>query len=139
MKELDIELKKSIYNRQIPELLFTPAAVPTLLLSSEGNEFLGCKISNIKFGDKQRKAKMVDLMVKNRASWETDVNFSSSTGMENAETKAFVEEMIDKWIERRKIQPQPQGDRNKNGGDSLYSLQIMEKDYKLKKQRIYRG
>jgi hypothetical protein len=56
-------------------------------------------------------------MVKNRASWETDVNFSSSTGMENAETKAFVEEMIDKWIGRRKIQPQ--GDRNKNGGDSL--------------------
>jgi hypothetical protein len=78
-------------------------------------------------------------MVKNRASWETDVNFSSSTGMEIAETKAFVEEMIDKWIERRKIQPQPQGDRNKNGGDSLYSLENMEKDYKLKKQGIYRG
>ena len=47
MKELDIELKKSIYNRQIPEMLFTPAAVPTLvfelaihvLLSSESNEF----------------------------------------------------------------------------------------------------
>jgi hypothetical protein len=47
--------------------------------------------------------------------------------------------MIDKWIERRKIQPQPQGDRNKNGGDSLYSLENMEKDYKLKKQRIHRG
>jgi len=78
-------------------------------------------------------------MVKNRASWETDVNFSSSTGMEIAETKAFVEEMIDKWIERRKIQPQPQGDRNKNGSDSLYSLENMEKDYKLKKQRIHRG
>jgi hypothetical protein len=67
MKELDIELKKSIYNRQIPELLFTPAAVPLLvfelaipvLLSSESNEFLGCKISNIKFVDKQRKNKMV--------------------------------------------------------------------------------
>lgn len=67
MKELDIELKKSIYNRQVPELLFTPAAVPTLvfelaipvLLSSESNEFLGCKISNIKFIDKQSKAKMV--------------------------------------------------------------------------------
>ncbi|KAG6736382.1 hypothetical protein POTOM_060861 [Populus tomentosa] len=82
---------------------------------------------------------LVDLMVKNRASWETDVNFSSSTGMEIAEPKAFVEEMIDKWIERRKIQPHPQGDRNKNGGDSLYSLENMEKDYKLKKQRIHRG
>lgn len=67
MKELKIEWKKSIYNRQIPELLFTPAAVPLLvfelaipvLLSSESNEFLGCKISNIKFVDKQRKNKMV--------------------------------------------------------------------------------
>ncbi|KAL3574655.1 hypothetical protein D5086_022756 [Populus alba] len=79
-------------------------------------------------------------MINNRASWETDVNFSSSTGMVIADqTKAFVEEMIDKWIERRKIQPQPQGDRNKNGGDSLYSLENMENDYKLKKQRIYRG
>jgi hypothetical protein len=75
-------------------------------------------------------------MVKNR---EMDVNFSSSTRMENAETKAFVEEIIDKWIGRRKIQPQPQGDRNKNGGDSLYSLESMEKDYKLEKQRIHRG
>jgi len=74
-------------------------------------------------------------MVKNR---EMD-NFSSSTRMENAETKAFVEEIIDKWIGRRKIQPQPQGDRNKNGGDSLYSLESMEKDYKLEKQRIHRG
>jgi len=63
MKELDIELKKSIYNWQIPELLLTPAAVPPLvfelaipvLLSSESNEFLGCKISNIKFVDKQEK------------------------------------------------------------------------------------
>jgi hypothetical protein len=67
LKELKIEWKKSIYNRQIPELLFTPAAVPLLvfelaipvLLSSESNEFLGCKISNIKFVDKQRKNKMV--------------------------------------------------------------------------------
>ncbi|KAJ6887692.1 hypothetical protein NC652_028841 [Populus alba x Populus x berolinensis] len=58
----------------IPELLFTPAAVPPLvfelaipvLLSSERNEFLGCKISNIKFGDKQSKAKM--LALNNRVS-----------------------------------------------------------------------
>ncbi|KAJ6874500.1 hypothetical protein NC652_034250 [Populus alba x Populus x berolinensis] len=82
-----------------------------------------------------------DLMAKNRAPWELDVNFSSPTGIEDAETKAFVEEMNDNWDERRKTQPQPQpkNDNNKNGGDSLYNLDTMKKDYRLKKQRIHAG
>jgi hypothetical protein len=41
----------------VPLLVFE-LAIP-VLLSSESNEFLGCKISNIKFVDKQRKNKMV--------------------------------------------------------------------------------
>ncbi|KAJ6373498.1 hypothetical protein OIU78_029228, partial [Salix suchowensis] len=82
-----------------------------------------------------------DLTAKNRAPWETDVNFSSPTEIEDSETKAFVEEMNDNWDERRKNQPQPQpkNDNDKNGGDSLYNLDTMKKDYRLKKQRIHAG
>lgn len=64
----------------------------------------------------------------------------------DAETKAFVEEMNENWNERRQAtktcQQQQQDKEEKRGiedGTSLYSLENMKKDYRLKKQRIHAG
>lgn len=81
-----------------------------------------------------------DLSAKNRAPWETDVNFSSSESAivlpsdVDAETKAFVEDMTENWNERRKGQQKQEEKR-----DSLYNLENMKKDYRLKKQRLHAG
>ena len=81
-----------------------------------------------------------DLSAKNRAPWETDVNFSSSESAivlpsdVDAETKAFVEDMTENWNERRKGQQMQEEKR-----DSLYNLENMKKDYRLKKQRLHAG
>lgn len=80
-----------------------------------------------------------DLSAKNRAPWETDVNFSSSESTfvlpsdADAETKAFVEDMNENWDERRK------GQQKQEKRDSLYNIQNMKKDYRLKKQRLHAG
>ncbi|KAF2317209.1 hypothetical protein GH714_016799 [Hevea brasiliensis] len=93
-----------------------------------------------------------DITAKNRAPWETDVNFPSKDSAvvlspeADAETKAFVEEMNENWNERRKVtKTHQQQQRDKEGktgpgdGTSLYSLENMKKDYRLKKQRIHAG
>lgn len=104
-----------------------------------------------------------DLSGKNRAPWETDVNFSlptqstplsdSSKDSENnlpsdidSETKAFVEEMTDNWEQRKgkpRINTRDQNGVGKTDGDGgnerLYSLENMKRDYRLKKQRIHAG
>ncbi|ONI30777.1 hypothetical protein PRUPE_1G272100 [Prunus persica] len=82
-----------------------------------------------------------------RAPWETDVNFSSSESSvvlpsdADLETKAFVEDMNENWNERRKPKeenPQKQQQQSENGS-SLYSLDSIKKDYRVKKQRIHAG
>ncbi|GLU17097.1 hypothetical protein SLE2022_334920 [Rubroshorea leprosula] len=91
-----------------------------------------------------------DVSPNNRAPWETDVNFSSPTKSTNlvlqsdldAETKAFVEDMNENWNERRKSprkKQQEQEERKGDNGSSLYSLENIKKDYRLKKQRIHAG
>lgn len=79
-----------------------------------------------------------------RAPWESDVNFSSSPDSAvalpqdaDAETKAFVEEMNENWSERRKASKSNSEKERESG--SLYSLENMKKDYRLKKQRIHAG
>ncbi|KAI4305112.1 hypothetical protein L6164_028498 [Bauhinia variegata] len=86
-----------------------------------------------------------DLTEKTRAPWETDVNFPStatlvSSDADDAETKAFVEEMNENWNERRKgSKTQQQEKQEKDGNGELYSLENMKRDYRLKKQRIHAG
>lgn len=101
-----------------------------------------------------------DLSAKNRAPWETDVNFSLSgknihenskndndkdssssivlSSDMDAETKAFVEDMTDNWDQRRKS-PKSHQHKEQQLKDSLYSLENVKKDYRLKKQRIHAG
>lgn len=94
-----------------------------------------------------------DLSPKNKAPWESDVNFPSGNPTivlpsdVDADTKAFVEDMNENWNERRKAsQTQKQGVNQQEmegdgdgdgGGGSLYSLENIKKDYRLKKQRIH--
>ncbi|XP_049409731.1 protein GAMETE CELL DEFECTIVE 1, mitochondrial-like [Solanum stenotomum] len=97
-----------------------------------------------------------DLSGKNRAPWEADVNFALSNDTSNTtkniqiesrvpevdtETKAFVEDMNENWHLRK-------GKQQKNGGEgitinenesSLYSLENIKRDYRLKKQRVHAG
>lgn len=76
----------------------------------------------------------------NRAPWEADVNFptapqdSSSNLVLDEEAKAFVEDMNQNWDHRKKQpeQKQKQGKASK----SLYSLETIKRDYRVKKQRI---
>lgn len=99
-----------------------------------------------------------DLSGKNRAPWETDVNFfidgnenvsdntsnSSSVVLSSevdAETKAFVEDMTDNWDQRRRSPKSQLQEQQKElaNSNSLYSLENVKKDYRLKKQRIHAG
>ncbi|XP_009587613.1 protein GAMETE CELL DEFECTIVE 1, mitochondrial [Nicotiana tomentosiformis] len=103
-----------------------------------------------------------DLSGKNRAPWETDVNFAlpgdTSNTTENsengprvsevdAETKAFVEDMNENWhLRKGKQQKNITNDDNEKGilkisenESSLYSLENIKRDYRLKKQRIHAG
>lgn len=86
-----------------------------------------------------------DLSAKHRAPWETDVNFSSASEavvVEDSEAKAFVEDMNENWNQRKGSKPKTQ-EKQQNDSDSskgsLYSLENMKKDYRLKKQRIHAG
>ncbi|XP_065861405.1 protein GAMETE CELL DEFECTIVE 1, mitochondrial [Euphorbia lathyris] len=81
-----------------------------------------------------------DLKAKNRDPWETDVNYPSTNSPEvDSETKAFVEDMNENWDERRKTTNihQKQDTKGTENGTSLYSLDNIKKDYRLKKQRIH--
>ncbi|KAF9591017.1 hypothetical protein IFM89_001227 [Coptis chinensis] len=90
-----------------------------------------------------------DLTPKNRAPWELDVNFPTTTDDStvilpsdvDTETKAFVEDMNENWNERRRRAPKKQEEEKKGSGEScsLYSVENMKKDYRLKKQRIHAG
>lgn len=100
-----------------------------------------------------------DLSGKNRAPWETDVNFALPDDISNTaeniqteprvpevdtETKAFVEDMNENWHLRKGKQQKNSSD-NENGikmneiGSSLYSLENIKRDYRLKKQRVHAG
>ncbi|CAL9248880.1 unnamed protein product [Arabidopsis halleri] len=91
-----------------------------------------------------------DLTDKIRAPWETDVNFpvkeSTATIEEiDVEAKAFVEDMNEHWNERRgksgKVEKREEKKKKEIGdgeeSSSLYSLETMKKDYRLKKQRVH--
>ncbi|KAL4571019.1 hypothetical protein LXL04_017769 [Taraxacum kok-saghyz] len=88
-----------------------------------------------------------DLSGKNRAPWETDVNFSIADTPEalDPDTKAFVEDMSDNWEQRRK-KPGSKSKREeeedrllkmKEEGKSLYSLENVKNDYRVMKQRVH--
>ncbi|KAF5193735.1 mucin-like protein [Thalictrum thalictroides] len=96
------------------------------------------------------------LSPKTRAPWELDVNFPSSetsnvllTSDVDTETKAFVEDMNENWNERKGrsmkskiLKEEEEMKKKKNeesSGSSLYSVENMKKDYRLKKQRIHAG
>ncbi|KAL1218631.1 Protein GAMETE CELL DEFECTIVE 1 [Cardamine amara subsp. amara] len=84
-----------------------------------------------------------DLTGKTRAPWETDVNFSSTATAiveTDVEAKAFVEDMNEHWNERRGKSGKVEKREEKKeivDGESLYSLETMKKDYRLKKQRVH--
>lgn len=87
-----------------------------------------------------------DLSAKNRAPWETDVNFPSTdsnlvfpSDYEDSETKAFVEDMTENWNERRGKVGKTQVENLDKKNNSLYSVENMKKDYRLRKQRIHAG
>ncbi|VVB16962.1 unnamed protein product [Arabis nemorensis] len=85
-----------------------------------------------------------DLTDKSRAPWETDVNFPSTAESTPAieeidvEAKAFVEDMNEHWNERRgKSGKEEKKEEIREEESSLYSLETMKKDYRLKKQRVH--
>ncbi|KAL8188910.1 hypothetical protein R6Q57_029430 [Mikania cordata] len=82
-----------------------------------------------------------DLSAKNRAPWETDVNFSITPPPDlDADTKAFVEEMTDNWEQRRKKSNRDERlMKLKQEEKSAYSLENVKKDYRVKKQRLHAG
>lgn len=85
-----------------------------------------------------------DMSAKNRAPWETDVNFSISDTPQvlDPDTKAFVEEMADNWEQRRKKSKREEEQERLmklKEGKSLYNLENVKKDYRVKKQRVHAG
>ncbi|KAL3840596.1 hypothetical protein ACJIZ3_025187 [Penstemon smallii] len=96
-----------------------------------------------------------DLSGKNsRAPWESDVTFSlpaqnsetiipSSHDQEiDPETQAFVEDMNDNWDQRKGKSVKKADNTNassSSSSSSLYSLENIKSDYRLKKQKIHAG
>ncbi|CAN8266703.1 unnamed protein product [Cochlearia groenlandica] len=87
-----------------------------------------------------------DLTDKIRSPWESDVNFPSTAATAeeeiDVEAKAFVEDMNEHWDERRgKSGKEEKKEKKKEivleDGESMYSLETMKKDYRLKKQRVH--
>ncbi|XP_020580971.1 uncharacterized protein LOC110025052 [Phalaenopsis equestris] len=86
-----------------------------------------------------------DLSARDRAPWETDVNFpysspTISAGEIDADTKAFVAEMDDRWSERRAAKKQQQ----EEGRHFVELVEGKERkielgDYRVRKQRIHSG
>ncbi|KAL2559771.1 mucin-related [Forsythia ovata] len=93
-----------------------------------------------------------DQFGKSPAPWESDVTFSlPTTTAENAhrgeeidsETKAFVEDMNENW-DQRKGKMVKEDKKNvdsafSSSSSSLYSLENINRDYRLKKQKIHAG
>ncbi|XP_060196835.1 protein GAMETE CELL DEFECTIVE 1, mitochondrial [Lycium barbarum] len=89
-----------------------------------------------------------DLSGKNRAPWEADVNFDENTEIaprvsevDDVETKAFVEDMNENWHLRKgkNINTSDNNNEKENESSSLYSLENIKRDYRLKKQRVHAG
>ncbi|KAK9271878.1 hypothetical protein L1049_002243 [Liquidambar formosana] len=129
----------------IPKPLFTPTTTHLRTMFTKSSSDHSAKNANDEWNDAWESAWLPeDLSAKNRAPWETDVNFPSLSDSKivlpsdaDAETKAFVEDMTENWSQRRKssnAQKQEQGKDN-----SLYSLERMKKDYRLRKQRVHAG
>uniref|UniRef100_A0A1J3HWN1 Mucin-like protein n=1 Tax=Noccaea caerulescens TaxID=107243 RepID=A0A1J3HWN1_NOCCA len=85
-----------------------------------------------------------DLTDKSRAPWETDLNFPLTAAIASpeeidVEAKAFVEDMNEHWNERRGKSGKEEKKEERKDIDekSLYSLETMKKDYRLKKQRVH--
>ncbi|CAH8355289.1 unnamed protein product [Eruca vesicaria subsp. sativa] len=79
-----------------------------------------------------------DLTDKTRAPWENDVNFPSTEEEIDVEGKAFVEDMKEHWDERRGKSGKKEEEKKEiGGGESLYSVETMKKDYRLRKQRVH--
>ncbi|XP_073295139.1 protein GAMETE CELL DEFECTIVE 1, mitochondrial-like [Primulina huaijiensis] len=89
-----------------------------------------------------------------RAPWESDVSFSLPTSDQggsstttlpshqeeiDTETKAFVEEMNDNWDQRKGKTVTKEDVNAKTSTSSLYSLENVKRDYRLKKQKIHAG
>lgn len=93
-----------------------------------------------------------------RAPWESDVSFSLPTTDQkpqaplstlpeeiDPETKAFVEDMNDNWDQRKGKSVKKDAERSvgpsesSSSASSLYSLDNMKTDYRLKKQKIHAG
>lgn len=87
------------------------------------------------------------------APWESDVTFSLPTATaENtqqgeeidSETKAFVEDMNENWDQRKgKMTKEDKKNMDSSAlspsSSSLYSLENIKRDYRLKKQKIHAG
>lgn len=143
---------------KIPSL--NPITTATAITTAVVRHF-SCKTDDDEWNDAWETAWLPDdLSGKNRAPWETDVNFSLSepstpptnhTGSQldmDSETKAFVEDMNENW-DQRKGKPinasKNYGMVEKEGTDGgaaateLYSLENIKRDYRLKKQRVHAG
>lgn len=87
------------------------------------------------------------------APWESDVTFSLPTATaENthqgeeidSETKAFLEDMNENWDQRKgKMTKEDKKNMDSSAlspsSSSLYSLENIKRDYRLKKQKIHAG
>ncbi|KAG0471754.1 hypothetical protein HPP92_016300 [Vanilla planifolia] len=84
-----------------------------------------------------------DLSPRDCAPWETDVNFPSPTSGPaadiDAETKAFVAEMDDRWDERRAAKKQQERSRHSVEQVEGKDRKAAADDYRLRKQRIHAG
>ncbi|XP_068655934.1 protein GAMETE CELL DEFECTIVE 1, mitochondrial [Aristolochia californica] len=87
-----------------------------------------------------------DMQGKNRAPWETDVNFSEPCVVLptdiDTDTKAFVQEMDENWNQRRGTNKNLDANFIKHpvdGGEAIEMTDVerLKRDYRLKKQRIH--
>lgn len=131
--------------------LLNPASSPTVLRRFSG------KTGEDEWNDAWEAAWLPeDLSGKNRAPWEADVNFSlpgdTSSVSNNSqnplpsdvdtETRAFVEDMNDNWDQRKGKSPKKDSStdyvaKKSENESSLYSLENVRRDYRVKKQRIH--
>lgn len=134
--------------------LINPASYPTVLRRFSG------KTGEDEWNDAWETAWLPeDLSGKNRAPWETDVNFSlpddTSSNVSNnnsnqnllppdadTETRAFVEDMNDNWEQRKGKTPKQDSNidsaaKKSENESSLYSLENVRRDYRIQKQRVH--
>ncbi|XP_031113190.1 uncharacterized protein LOC116016888 [Ipomoea triloba] len=134
--------------------LINPASSPTVLRRFSG------KTGEDEWNDAWETAWLPeDLSGKNRAPWETDVNFSlpddTSSNVSNdnspqnllppdadTETRAFVEDMNDNWDQRKGKTPKQDSStdsaaKRSENESSLYSLENVRRDYRIQKQRVH--